>query len=213
MNELKIDKNGVPQLSANEIEMKAEEVIEFFNPDVLRSPCQTPLLSFVEKTARDYNVIFDTSQGLGKNSREHKVLGKFCFNPRAILIDKSVEGDPRQSFILGHEFGHLVFHRRLSITKDGYSEVDISDIERDFVTGKKILNTPRDWLEWQANKFSSAILMPRATLRIALFDVQRSLDIHTNLGQIYLDETAYSFRDFQLTLEGLICISGLDLYY
>jgi hypothetical protein len=205
MSELKLNKNGVPQLSANDIELKAEEVIKIFKADVvLQSPCQTPLAVFVERTAKDYDVIFDTSQDLGKNSQGYKVLGKFCFNPKAILIDKSVEGDLRQSFIIGHEFGHLVFHRKLNIPKDVYSGVDISDIEVDFNTGKKSLKTVRDWLEWQANRFSSAILMPRATLRIALVDVQRSLDMHRGLGRIYLDENPYSFRDFQQTLETLV---------
>lgn len=112
-------------------------------------------------------------------------------------MDKSLDGDLRQKFVIGHEFGHLVLHRNLLIKIKGYADVDIADSEKDIVTGKKILLTPRDWLEWQANRFSSAILMPRRTMLSALIDVQKSLEIHRNMGQIYLDEQAYSFRDFQ----------------
>lgn len=201
MNEFKVNKDGVPVLSASDIEKKAEEVIEFFNPDILRSPCETPLLSFLEESAQRFEFTYDLTQNLGNNSHGHKILGKFRFKPRAILVDESVSGDPRQKFILGHEFGHLVLHRNLLIKKAGYT---ISDVEKDLVTGNKILTTPRDWLEWQANQFAGAILIPRATLLSALIAVQKKLDIHRNLGRIYLDEQPYSFRDFQKTLGGLM---------
>lgn len=203
MTEFKVNEQGIPSLSANDIEKKAEEVIEFFNPDILRTPCETPLLSFIEETAKKFNFSYDLSQDLGNNSHGHKLLGKFRFKPRAILVDKSLDGDLRQKFVIAHEFGHLVLHRNLLIKREGYADVDIADSEKDFVTGKKILLTPRDWLEWQANRFSSAILMPRRTIHSALLAVQESLEIHRNMGQIYLDEQLYSYRDFQKTLAGL----------
>jgi len=203
MSELKIHENGVPVLSANDIEQKAEEVIEFFQKEILYTPCETPLLSFIDETSKKFDFTYDLSSDLGNNSHNHKILGKFRFKPRAIYIDKSVNGDLRHKFILAHEFGHLVLHRNILVKRDEYVNVDITDVEWDFSTGKKILVTARDWLEWQANKFASAILMPRITLYAALIKVQQSLDIHKNLGQIYLDEQKYSFRDFQLTLEKL----------
>lgn len=198
-----MNEHGIPSLSANDIEQKVEEVIEFFNPSILHEPCETPLLFFVEETAKKFIFSYDLSQDLGVNLHGHKILGKFRFKPREILVDKSLAGDLRQKFVIAHEFGHLVLHRNLLIKKDGYADVDIADSEKDLVTGKKILLTPRDWLEWQANRFASAMIMPRRTLRAALISVQKSLDIHRNMGQIYLDEHAYSFRDFQRTLEML----------
>lgn len=204
MKEFTIDENGVPSLSANDIEKKAEEVIEFFDPKILHAPCETPLLSFVQETANKYNVLFDSSQDLGNNLHGHKVVGKFCFKPQAILVDKSItEDDPRQKFILGHEFGHLVLHRKLLIKKKNYTDINIADTEKDLVTGKKILSTPRDWLEWQANRFSNAIITPRATFINALIEVQKSLDIHKNVGHIYLDDQPVNFQDFQQILEKL----------
>ncbi|MFZ5909240.1 MAG: ImmA/IrrE family metallo-endopeptidase, partial [Chloroflexota bacterium] len=212
MTEFKINENGVPSLSANDIEKKVEEVIEFFNPDILCVPCETPLLSFIEETAEKYDFSYDLSQDLGNNAHGHKILGKFRFKPRAIFADKSIDGDLRQKFVIGHEFGHLVLHRNLLIKRESYADVDIADSEKDFVTGKKILLTPRDWLEWQANRFSSAILMPRRTLLSALVSVQKSLDIHRNIGQIYLDDQAYSFSDFQQTMDGLQNIYQVTKY-
>lgn len=203
MNEFKVNKDGVPILSASDIERKAEEVIEFFKPDILHSPCETPIYAFIEEVAEKFDFSYDLLAELGSNSHGHKVVGKFRFKPRAIFIDKSVDGDLRQKFILSHEFGHLVLHRNILVNKKNYTDADIADTEKNLVTGQKILTTPRDWLEWQANKFASAILIPRTTLHLALIAVQKDLDIHRNLGRIYLDEQPYSFSDFQQTLEGL----------
>lgn len=199
----RLDKNGIPQLSSNDIEMKAEEVIEFFRPEVLRGPCQTPIESFAEETALRFSFVFDSSRDLGQSSFGHKILGMYSFQPRMILIDKSLAENPRRFFTLGHEYGHFVLHRNLIIKKKGYSDMDISDTEHDLVTGKKVLSTPRDWLEWQANRFASAILMPRATIHDALVSVQDSLGIRRNLGRIYLGPVGYSILDYQGTILGL----------
>ena len=203
MNEFKVNEDGVPILSAIDIEKRAEEVIKFFNVEILRSPCETPLQLFIEEISKKFNFTYDLLQDLGNNSHGHKILGKFRFKPRAIFIDKSIHGDLHQKFVLGHEFGHLTLHRNLLIKKEGYVDVDITDTEKDLVTGQKLLTTPRDWLEWQANRFASAILMPRDTIRTALIDTQKSLGIHRNLGKIYLDEQPSNFRDFMQILEKL----------
>jgi Zn-dependent peptidase ImmA (M78 family) len=203
MTDFKINRDGVPVLSADDIEREAEEVIKLIYPDALINPCETPLLSFLEETAKINDFSYDFSQDLGENSHGHKVLGKFRFSPKAILIDRSLAGDLRQKFVIGHEFGHLVLHADLLIKRTAYADVDISDIKKDLLTGKKLLLNPRDWLEWQANRFSSAILMPRRTIQAALVGVQKSIDIHRNVGHIYLHDQEYSIRDFQRTLEGL----------
>ena len=203
MTKITLDKNGIPRLSANEIEMKAEEVIEFFDPRILKSSCQTPLMNFIQETCNRFNVGLDLSQDLGISPQGHKIMGMYCFHPRKILIDKSLKGDNRINFILGHEFGHLVLHRDAIIKKKGYSDVDISDTVRDFVTNRKKLLTNRDWIEWQANRFASSILIPRATLIMALLSVQKSLGINHNLGYVYLDQMPYSLRDFNQTLQKL----------
>ncbi len=203
MSEFRIGEKGVPQLSSGDIEKKVEEVIEFFGPDVLHTPCETPVLQFVDEMANRYDFSYDLSQSLGSNAHGHRVLGKFIFKPRKILVDQSLNDNPRQKFVLGHEFGHLILHRNLLIKRENYTDIDISDTEHDLVTGRKILLTPRDWLEWQANRFANALILPRATFMKALIVVQETLEIHRNLGRIYLDDQKYSLRDFMRTIEGL----------
>jgi Zn-dependent peptidase ImmA (M78 family) len=210
MNIIPLDEKRVPVLSANDIELKAEEVIEFFNLDVLNQPCKTPLEFIVEETSTRFKVVFDFEQDLGGDAPNRKTLGKFIFSPRAILIDKSLKDDIRFAFVFGHEFGHLVFHRKLIIKKKGYEDMDISDTAKDLVTGKKIFRTPRDWLEWQANRFSSALLMPRATLKTALLQIQERLNIRRNQGLVIVESAPYSKRDFENTLVGLQEVYGVS---
>jgi Zn-dependent peptidase ImmA (M78 family) len=216
MGQLPIDKNGVPRLAAGDIETKAEEVIEFFDPLVLQRPCATPLMVFLEETSRRFKVAIDFTRDLGESTQGHKIWGMFCFQPRRILVDRLLIGDARFSFILGHEFGHLVLHRDLIVKKKGYSDVDISDTAHDFVTGKKVLLTPRDWLEWQANRFAGAILMPRATVLDALLSVQRSLGVNHNVGRVFVERKPYSVVDFNRTvveLQSIYQVSRRNVEY
>ena len=203
MKEFKVREDGVPVLSINDIEIKAEDVIKHFNADILLKPCETPIFSFLNELSQKSNFSYDLLQDLGNNLHGHKILGKFQFKPRKIFVDISVDSNLRQKFVLGHEFGHLVLHRNILVNKAGYADIDIADIEKDLITGHKLLSTPRDWLEWQANQFSSSILMPRSTFPNALIDVQKSLDIHRNLGQIYLNDQRSNLSDFIQILEKL----------
>jgi hypothetical protein len=182
----------IPRLSANDIELKAEEVIELFVPQALERPTFTAITTIVKETSKKYGIRFESGD-LGVTSGGQKVLGRFQFSPRAIFIDSSVVGTDRHAFTLAHEFGHLVLHRHLVLTKRDYQ---ITDTERDFVTGKKILKSTRDWIEWQANRFAAAVLMPRATLRAAVVAAQRLRGIVRNLGIVYLDNQPANFRDF-----------------
>ena len=148
MSRFPLDRHGIPLLSSAQIESKAEEVIEYFDPKVLKQPGRTPVMFFMDQLVRKFNVKLDCGRDLGNTPEGHKILGMFCFQPTTILVDKSLLDldDYRLYFTLGHEFGHLVFHRDITVKKKGYSDADISDTARNFVTGRKVLLTPRDWL-------------------------------------------------------------------
>jgi len=158
----KTKEHGIPVLSSDDIELKAEEVITFFNPDVLMHPQQTPLLDFIEVLHEKYHVERDYSKSLGTTQYGSIILGKTKLKPLGLFVDKSLQNDSRFNFVLGHEFGHVVLHRKVDVKRTGYEQQELIDSEIDLVTGKRNLQCARDWLEWQANRFSSAILMPRA---------------------------------------------------
>lgn len=91
----------------------------------------------------------------------------------------------------------VTLQRRIDPVESGYSGSKINDTKHDFITGKKILITPRDWIEWQANRFASAILMPLVTFIDALIDFQNSAGIKRNIGKIFLDNRRSSYTDFK----------------
>jgi len=144
----------------------------------------------------DARIILELSKDLGHTRYGGKVLGCTSFSPTRIFIDKSLWNDGRLKFTLAHELGHVAFHGRVDIAGCGYADQEIADTEHDLVTGKKILRTSRDWLEWQANRFASCLLMPRDTVKRAVIKVQKELGINRRLGFIYLDGKAYSMEDF-----------------
>ena len=91
--------------------------------------------------------------------------------PNTILVDKGLY-DPHYEhmfrFTFAHEVGHALLHRKFCADLDNmkaYAEQGsiraIQDTRERFAhTDKYRLQTERDWLEWQANAFASAILMP-----------------------------------------------------
>jgi Zn-dependent peptidase ImmA (M78 family) len=49
------------------------------------------------------------------------------------------------------------------------------------------LASPGDWLEWQANRFAGALLMPRMTVKRALVGTQMHLGIRRGIGTVWVD--------------------------
>jgi Zn-dependent peptidase ImmA (M78 family) len=205
-----MNKSVVPKLSSNDIELKAEQVIEFFEKSVLHGARPTPLLDFARSIKQKYGVDFRTDLDLGGEGPSKKLLGLYRPKPRAIFIDRSLEGTNRQPFVLAHELGHYVLHRDLDPKKSGYTDSVIGDTEFDMMTLKKILSTPRDWIEWQANRFASAILMPRATFSDALISYHRDAGIKRNVGIVVVNKTLPSIADFQMTLARLADKFGVN---
>src|SRR5690242_21750168 len=76
------DKGGVPRLSRDDIESKAEEVLGAISPAALRFPQLTPLTDLIIKFSSEYQTkfIFDLDLGMSKSGK--RILGKFVTNPR-----------------------------------------------------------------------------------------------------------------------------------
>jgi len=92
-------------------------------------------------------------------------MGLFTTEPyNTIYIDNSVVDTVRYNFTLAHELGHFVLHRKLNVLGN------IAD------TSAELFNTPeedlteRQWTEWQANSFASALLLPQGFLLDVLFE-------------------------------------------
>jgi len=192
------DLSPAPRHSSADLELKAEQVLRHFRAEVLESPVSTPIAWIIAESKKQFGLQFECKD-LGYSEGGKKILGAFRFHPRCIIIDASLQNDSRVQFVLRHEFGHYVLHRRLVLSKKDYPP--IVDTQRDLITGRKNLRTPRDWIEWQANRFSAALLMPRATFRTALIKAQQDIGMASRLGTVYVEDKSYSLRDFALLKE------------
>jgi Zn-dependent peptidase ImmA (M78 family) len=192
-----VGKKDVPILYADAIELKAEEVISYFDKEILDKPQRTPLLNFIEELHSKFNVARNYSLTLGTTKNGNIILGKTQLKPKGIFVDASLVNDSRFNFVLAHELGHLILHRSVDIKRTGYEEQELVDTEINFATGKKKLKTARDWLEWQANYFASAVLIPRATIVKAVVEKQSEMGIKRHFGQIILEAKPYSISDYK----------------
>src|SRR5262245_56776588 len=143
------DANGLPILTREVLELKAEEVIQFVDRGVLTRPIFTPLAEIASKFAEVFRFRFVFDNDLGTSEAGRKILGKFSIGTRAIYIDRSMEVDtPRWRFTLAHEFGHLVLHRTMLLASSGVVTRggDISDTENEIDVPELQPQRPKDWM-------------------------------------------------------------------
>jgi len=106
---------------------------------------------------------------------------------KTIIIDNSLIKNHsiasqrhRYRYTVGHEGGHIVFHSsyyyydpmQLSLFDDldenrvPMVQCRASTFSQTYNSGNRKLWTDTDWMEWQANYFSSVLLMPRTTVKM-----------------------------------------------
>lgn len=121
------------------------------------------------------------------------VLGAITFQPPVIeLFPQDVEYAARARFTLAHELGH----HQLGHGRYMYREVcEAEDLESEGVDELSTSDIAR--LEWQANRYASCILMPKA----AFINAFRAFLIESGIndrgfGPLYLDHQPCNIRAF-----------------
>lgn len=125
------------------------------------------------------------------------IYGEFNVEPMRIRISPKLKtSTPRFRFTLAHEIGHFVLHRKLigkglyinreQMPSDGASELKY----REMATLSDL-----GWVEWQANEFALALLLPTVTLFQKIQKIQQGLGINRNFGIIYFDDQPINQAD------------------
>jgi len=189
-------------LSRDEIDAKAEEVALHFYPAAFTRQT-SPLYEVMNGFQTKYHVPFLFDQDLGISDHGRKILGRFDFASRQISIDRILPYDsPRFRWTICHEIGHLVLHRKLDRKLISLEKPAFIDTRTQLRFVRTAARSEREWVEWQANKFASGLLLPRPIVYTTLTEVQIELDIRRP-GSIYLDDQHHNLIAYLATLRSV----------
>ncbi|MBW9064102.1 ImmA/IrrE family metallo-endopeptidase [Rhizobium herbae] len=134
---------------------------------------------------------------LVKDADGNLILGSANFTRRLIQINAHEDGN-RERFTIGHEIGHFC------LKHDGYLRSE-NVIESDLLIhsqSKKSLNYER--LEFQANAFSSELILPDRPFSIKTAEYRRDLDIRDRgHGYIFVDDQPWNYQAYNELLSRL----------
>lgn len=183
--------DGYEILSAREIEDRTQKILFSYNG--LKSPIEINEFARYVHSTYGVEICFETYP---KNI-------KGFFDPQNNKIGVNVQQfSVSKPFVLGHELGHYFLHRNLKLNGEIYGNYE--DAEFDVQSGKHELKNLRNWIEWQANAFAIALLLPINMLKAELyryrFDVLR---ISNNPQRIYVDDQKGNIKDYRATINHL----------
>lgn len=185
-------KNGVPVLRKEEIDTIGEAYVRDFQPEVLKDPVPVDIEGFIEcylGMTTDYQYLSHNGIYLGMTvfndtdkvivwSPETNRAEYIRAKARTVIVDNRLLEESQQHryrFTLGHEGGHDIFHSAFfhydpsQMSLFGPQMAPMIQCRRD---SAKVSKTDfRSWndhdrMEFQANRFSSAILMPKSAVEL-----------------------------------------------
>ena len=192
----KKSKHGLYIMSKENIENEAENILNIYGNDYLKKPQKIDIEKIIEDIGINlcYASLSKKSEILGAFVFNSGFLITYNgdgpnyvkYNAKTMIIDSKIAdtNDVRLRFTYGHELGHYVIQYSLFHINDNQMSLFdnvVSDKEEVAIVcnreianydnleeNHKKLETKEDWQEWQANYFSSCILIPKCTLKIAL---------------------------------------------
>jgi len=187
----KLDSNGIPLLSKQQLERHGERILYAFSPAVLMSPQPTDLDGLISSMGfnLEYQYLSHNGVYLGLTVFDdtdmlpvyNPVLNRAEFisvKKNTIIIEGTLVENPayehRERFTLGHEAAHGLLHAEYfqrkaefagySDTSGGiYAKPSFPDLSGVDVNGRRLQGEA--WLEWQANYLAAVLLMPKAAVK------------------------------------------------
>jgi len=183
---------GLKKLTTKAIEKIANKFLNQFDQSILSNYADFQLSDLIDYCHSNLGIqtkYLDTFE----NEEIPDILGSFDAEGNTIFIHKSIENSDRLGFVFAHELGHAVLHSNIKVNNELYNE--FSDSEYNFETERHNLTNYKHWIEWQANRFASCLLVPSLNLKIHLALIQKQLGT-SRYGHIYLDKQPVNIRDF-----------------
>lgn len=187
---LKVKRNGVPILSKIDIDTIGENFVRDFQPNALVTPAPIDIDSFVElylEMIPDYQylshngiylgmTVFNDTNAVPIYDPNTKRAEYISAKARTVIIDNRLLAENqrhRYRFTLGHEAGHDILHSAFfAYNPDQMNMFDTPTppmiqcrVDAGKASNKNLTQwDDHDWMEWQANRLSSAILMPKSAV-------------------------------------------------
>lgn len=174
------DRKRMPIVKKEQIGDIAQNFVQDFCPGALERPQALDVEGFAELYLHldlDYRFFVGKDEVLG--------MTVFCdykdIKSGTIVINKELASNVRQRhryrFTVAHECGHWVFHRRYYNYNPDQMELFATECEGPCYTECRAVNQREDganmpkwsderWREWHADKFASALLMPKRAVDI-----------------------------------------------
>lgn len=191
-------------LKKEQIEEKATIVLTRFRADYFTQVRPTPLEEIVTFLVENGNVKFDNVANLGF-AGNNRILGCYVPSTRTIRTDIALQANPtKYKFVLGHEFGHFVLHWKVAISEaetDILEDTDQSANEGkvEYKDGKRTFKNDFDRMEWQANYFASAILLPNQVFRRVLARIHDQMGLEWRKF-VYVDRQPCNLNEYNAIL-------------
>ena len=207
-----------------QIENVATQCLSIFNSALLEEPHPIPIEEVIDEgfglrqlppvyLSMDGSVVGMTIFSEGKVSYRDSRLQpqKMFVCDGDVLLDRSLYNsgqEARLRFTLAHLLAHWILHKNYF---QGSSDANppappfICRTENvESTRSVQQLVTDVDWLEWQADAFAAALLMPQDSFRKAWEKHRGQPDLRTELAKVFLtSEKAVGIRMQQLGLEAL----------
>lgn len=199
---------NVPILSKAQINSIAECFIHEFSPEIISNPQPFNIEGFIEQYLGlliDFQYLSNDGRYLGmtvfNNTNKIPVYvpeifqADYMYADRGTIIVDNTLLDAKQEhrylFTLGHESGHWILHQdyygfnstQLSLFEDRSPYTLCREIGQIFQHSHFNKLEDSKWLEWQADYFSAALLMPKSSVKHILSSIDTS-DIKYTINYI-----------------------------
>ena len=191
---------NVPILSKDEIDAIGERLVADFCPQAVESPMEIDIDRFITRYLgmnQDFQYLTNCGVFLGMTifkdtdrvivyNPQQKRAEYIYVRARTVIIDNSLLEDKqehRYRFTAGHEAAHGILHagyfannpNQLSLVGSDYVPMVQCRIDNAKTCQKPVTqSTDKDWMEWQANRLSSAILMPKSMVLKAAHEAENA---------------------------------------
>ncbi|WP_232375604.1 ImmA/IrrE family metallo-endopeptidase [Mesorhizobium comanense] len=187
---------SVPYLSAEYIEKSAGEMLEKVGYELGSVDLQ--------RICSILHIDLKFSEQVIENEEGKQVLGSANFDRKSIQINFHADKN-RERFTLGHEIGHFCLKHDTYLRSETIVERDL------FINTESEGIFDYERLEFQANYFSSNIILPNHVFCVAVNVARQKFDIRDRgHGYIFVDDQPCNFVPYNQLLQELSSYFGVS---